>query len=93
MLPQHSNECGQQGDHKTRIHETGDGNDLARWTSLNRWNGGGLTGDGGLVESEEDGAEEGSGLFIWIGSEVRMEIDDEGRADGGEQTRLQEQVR
>jgi len=55
---------------------------------LNRWNGGGLTGDGGLIEGEEDGTEEGSGLLVRIRSEVRVDIDDESGADGREQTRL-----
>jgi len=84
LLPQHGNECGKQGHHKTRVHETGDDDDLARWVLLKGLDSGGLTGDGGLVESEEDLAEEGNGLRIWIGLEVRMDIDDESGADGGE---------
>jgi len=88
LLPQHGNECGKQGDRETRVHETGDGDDFARRTFLDRWNGGGLTWDDGLVESEEDGAEEGGGLRIWIWLEVRMDIDDESGADGREQTGL-----
>jgi len=88
LLPQHRDECGQQGHQKTRVHETGDDDNLARWVSLNGWNGGGLTGDGGLIESEEDGTEEDSGLLVWIGLEVRMGIDDESGADGREQTGL-----
>ena len=55
---------------------------------MNRWNGGDLTGDGGLIESDEDGTEEGRRLLVGIGLEVRMDIDDEGGADGREQTRL-----
>ena len=88
MLPQHGNERGEQGDQKTRVHEAGDGDDLARWAFLNGWNGGGLTGDGGLIESEEDSAEEGSGLLAGIGLEVRVNINDKSGADGREQTRL-----
>ena len=49
--------------------------------------------DGGLIESEEDHAEEGSGLLVGIGLEVRMGIDDEGGTGGRGQTSLQEQVR
>ena len=88
MLPQHGNECGEQGDHKTRVHETGDGDDLARRGLLSRWDGGGLTGDGGLIEGEEDGTEEGRRLLVRIGLEVRVDVDDESGADGREQTRL-----
>ena len=93
MLAQHSDECGEHGYYETRVHETGHGDDLARWIFLGWWDGRGLTRDGGLIESEEDRAEEGGGLLVRIGLEVRMDVDDEGRADGGEQTSLQEQVR
>jgi hypothetical protein len=93
LLRQHGDECDQQRSQETRIYETGDGDDFTRWVLLDRWNGGGLTGDGGLIESEEDDAEEGSRLFVRIRFEVRMNVDDESRADGREQTRLQEQVR
>jgi len=93
LLPQHGDERGEKGDQQTCIHETGDSDDLARWVFLNRWDGRSLTGDGGLIESEEDGTEEGGGLLVGIGLEVRVDIDDKRRADGGEQTRLWEQVR
>ena len=45
------------------------------------------------IEGEEDCAEEGCGLFVRIGLETRVDVDDEGRTDSGEQTRLQEWVR
>ena len=88
MLPQHSDERGEQGDKETRVHEASSGNNIARWTSPNGRNGGGLTGDGGLVESEGDGAEEGGGFLVGIGLEVGADVDDESGADGREQTRL-----
>ena len=66
--------------------------DLAQWVLLNRRNGGHLTGDGGLVESE-DGAEEGHGLVVQIGSEARMDIDGESGAYCREQARLEVGVR
>jgi len=93
LLAQHGDECREQGHHQTRVHQRRDRDDLARRIFLNRRNGGRITRDGGLVESEENGAEEGGGLLVRIGSEVGMDIDDEGGADGGEQTGLQEQVR
>jgi len=88
LLAQHSDERGEHGDQKTRVHETGDGDDLARRAFLDRWNDGGLTGDGRLIESEEDGTEEGRGLVVRVGLEVGMDVDDESGADGREQTRL-----
>ena len=93
LFPQHSDECGEQRDQKTRIHETGDGDDVARRIFPNRWNGRNLAGDGGLIKSEEDGAEESGGLFIRIRLEVGIYVDDKRRADSRKQTRLGEQVK
>jgi len=41
-----------------------------------------MAGDGGMIESEEDGAE-GYGLFVRVRLELRMNVDDEGGVDGG----------
>ena len=41
-----------------------------------------------MIEGEEDGAEEGRGLVVRVGLKVRLDIDDEGRADCREQTGL-----
>jgi hypothetical protein len=90
LLPQHRDERRQERHQETRIHQARRGHDLARWTFLNGRNGGGLAGNGGLVESEEDGAEEGGRLLVGIGLEIRMDVDDEGGADGREQAGLQE---
>lgn len=59
------------------MRETGDGDDLARWIFLNRW-------DGGPIEGEKDDAEEGGGLLVRTRLELRMGINDEGRADNRE---------
>ena len=83
LLCQQSDECGEQGDHETRAHEIVGGDDSSRWALLDTWNGGDLTGNGGLVESEEDGTEEGRRLLVWIGFEERMDIEDESGADDG----------
>ena len=93
LLAQHRDERGEHRDYETRIHETGHGDDLAWWIFLDKWDGRGLTRDGGLIESEEDCTEEGGRLLVRIGLEVGMDVDDEGGADGREQTGLQEQVR
>ena len=45
-----------------------------------------------MVESDEDGTEERSELFVEIGLEIQLDIDDEGGADSREQTSLQEEV-
>ena len=93
MFPQHRNERSEQGDQETRVHEAGGGDDLARWILLSRWNHGGLSWDGGLVEGEENGAEEGGRLLVLVGLEVGTNTNDESRADGREKARLQERVR
>ena len=90
LLPQHCDECRQQRNQEARIHQTRCGDDLTRWASLDGRNSVGLSGNGGLVESEEDSSEEGGGLFVGIGLEVRVDVDDEGGTDGREQAGLQE---
>jgi len=89
LFAQHGKERGQEGYHKARVHETSGGDDLARRIFLNERNCGGLTGDGGLVESE-DGTEEGG---IRVRLEVRIGINCKSGDDDREQTSLQEQVR
>ena len=51
---------------------------------MNGRNGGGLAGNGGLIESEEDDSKKGGRLFVGIGLEIWMDVYDEGGADGRE---------
>ena len=37
----------------------------------------------------DEDTEESSGLLVWVWLEVRVDLDDEGGSDGGEQTSLQ----
>ena len=92
LVLRHGDECGKQGDHRTHVHETGDDDNLARRSLLNRWNCGGFTGDGRLIES---GGWHGGGRRIDRPDlvEVRVDVDDERRANSREQTRLWGQVR
>ena len=64
LFAQHRDECGQQRDQETCVHQAGDGDNLAGKILLDRRNGGGFVWDCGLVEGEEDGAEEGCRLVI-----------------------------
>ena len=93
LLAQHCNECGEQGDQETRVHEPSDGDDLAGRIFLGGWHGGDFVWDSRLVEGEEDRTEKGSRLVVRVGLELRVDVDDEGGTDGREQTRLREQVR
>ena len=92
LLAQHCDECSEQRDQETCVHQSGDSDDLTR-RALGGWNGGCFVWDGGLVEGEEDCAEEYCGLVIWVGLEARVDINDEGGTDGRGQTRLRERVR
>ena len=60
---------------------------------LERRGGGVFARDDGLVESEEDGTEERGGLLVRVGLQLRLDIEDECRADGREQTSLRGRVR
>jgi len=93
LLSQHRDECGKERDQETRVHEPGDCDDLAGRALLDGWDGGGFVWDGRLVEGEEDCTEDGCRLLVRIGLETRVDIDDEGGTDGGEQTRLGGRVR
>jgi len=88
LLSQHRDKCGKERDQETRVHEPGDGDDLAGRSLLDGRDSGRFVRDGRLVEGEKDRTEEGCGLLVRIGLETRVDIDDEGRTDGGEQTRL-----
>ena len=88
LFAQHRDECSEKRDQQTRVHEPSNGDDLAGRTPLDGWYDGGFIRDGGLVEGEKDCTEDGCGLLVWIGLEPRVDVDDEGGTDSGEQTRL-----
>ena len=86
LLSQHCEECCEQRGQQTGTQETRDGDDLAGRDLLNGRNGRGFAWDWGLVEGEEDGAEECHRLVVGGGLELGTDVDDEGRADCREQT-------
>ena len=81
VQPSLSHECCDQRDQQTGVHETYDGDDVGERILLNWQNGGRFVWDCGLVEGEEDGAEEGWGL---VRLEFGMDVDDKSRADSRE---------
>ena len=89
LFPQRCDECGQQRDQKARIQETIDNDDLPGRVIL----GGGTIWDCGMVEGEEDSVEESCRLFVGVWLKLFIDIDDESRANCGEQARLQDWVR
>jgi hypothetical protein len=56
---------------------------------LNRWNGERFIRDRRMVEGKEDRTEEGCRLVVGIRLKLRIDIDDERRADCREQAGLQ----
>ena len=88
LLAQHGDERGEQGDQKTRVHEPGgdDGRILRALPS--GWNDGDPVGGGGLIEGEENCAEEVRRLLAGIGLEARTDVYGKRGADGRRQTRL-----
>ena len=81
LLAQHRDECGEQRHQETRVHQSGDGDDLSGRALLDGWDGGGFVWDSRLVESEKDRTEEGCRLVVGIGLESCVDVDDEGRTD------------
>jgi hypothetical protein len=88
LFAQHCDERGEQRDQETRVHQSGDRDDLGGGVFLGGWNGGGFVRDSRLIEGEEDCAEESGGLLVRIGLQARVDVDDEGGTDGREQARL-----
>ena len=52
------------------------------------WEGGSVVSEGGVVDLVDEDTEESGGLITRVGLELRLDVDDEGRSDGGEQTSL-----
>ena len=88
LFSQNRDECCEQRDKQAGVHENCGAKDLAARVLLYRWDGRGFVWDCGLVESEEDCAEESHRLVVGVGLEFGMDVNDEGRADGRGQTGL-----
>ena len=67
LFAQHRDERGKQRDQEARVHQSSDSDDLAGGTFLNRWNSGSCVRDNGLIEGEEECAEESCGLLVRVG--------------------------
>jgi hypothetical protein len=52
------------------------------------WESGDVASEGGVVNLVDENTKEGGSLIVWIGFELRVYLDDEGRGDYGEQTGL-----
>ena len=60
----------------------------ARGSSPGLWDDGNGVAEGGIVHLVNEDTEEGGSLFVRIGLELGVDLDDEGGSDGGEQTSL-----
>jgi hypothetical protein len=88
LLPQHCNECGQQGHQQTRIYKDRGRDDLRGGTIPRLGSGGVFVGNDGPVESEEDCAKVGLRPFTGIWLKLRLNVYDESRASRREQAGL-----
>ena len=52
------------------------------------WEAGRVVSKGGVVDLVDENTEESDGLLTRVGLELRLDIDDESRSNGGEQTSL-----
>ena len=52
------------------------------------WEGGGDVSECGIIDFVNEDPEERMGLVVWIGLELRIDLDDERGCDSGEQTGL-----
>ena len=52
------------------------------------WKGGSVVSEGGVVDLVDKDVEESNGLITRVGLELRLDVEDEGRGYGGEQTSL-----
>jgi len=79
LLEEHRHERSHQCRHKTIVHKAGGDVNPGRWI---------VAEDVGLIESDENIA---GGIYwplVRFGFELRIDVDDEGRTDSGEQTSL-----
>ena len=52
------------------------------------WESGGVVSKCGVVDLVDENTEESGGLLACVGLELRLDIEDESRSDGGEETGL-----
>ena len=87
MLPEHCEEGGEKGDGKTGVQDTFD-LDGCSWRATPLWQGGNVTAEGGIVDLVDEDPKESGGLFIWVRLQLGVDLDDECRGHGREQTSL-----
>ena len=90
LLPQHRGERGQERHYEACVQEGSGGDDFCGRVLLDRRDDGGFVWDYGMVKGEEDCAKERHGLVVWVRLELGINVDNEGRADCREQTRLRD---
>ena len=87
MFAEHRKERGEKCGGETGVEDGLDLDYRARRTCP-LWEGRGVVSEGGIVDLVDEDTEEGDSLITRIGLELRLDIDDESRGDGGEKTSL-----
>jgi len=87
LLSKHRKEGGEEGSGEACVEDGLDLDDHV-WGTGPLWKGGRVVSEGGVVDLVDEDTEEGDGLVVRVGPELRLDIDDECGGDGGEQTSL-----
>ena len=87
MFTEHRKEGGEEGGGKTGV-ENGLDLDYRAKRACPLWEGGSVVSKGGIVDLVDEDTEESGSLVTRVGLELRLDIDDESRGDGGEKTSL-----
>jgi hypothetical protein len=87
LLAEHSQEGGEEGSSETG-EEDGLNLDHRGRRSGPLWKGGDIIAEGRVVDLVDEDSEEGGGFVVRVGSQLRINLNDKGGSDSGEQTSL-----
>jgi len=88
LFAEHREEGGEERSAEACVQNRLDVYHPARRTGPRLWERGGATTEYCFIHRMNKDTEEGGGLFVWIRLKLRVDLDDERRSDGGEQTSL-----
>ena len=87
LLAEHREECREERSRETGVQHGLNLDDRA-WRTGPLWNCGGIIAESGVIYLMDEDAEESGSLFVRVRLELGVDLDDEGRGNGGEQTSL-----
>jgi len=87
LLPEHCEESGEERGGKAGVQDALN-LDRRSWRAGPLWQSGDIATEGGIVDLVDQDTKEGGGFFVWIRLELGVDLDDECRRHGREQTSL-----